>query len=535
MSPITLDPDPKEKEAQRQIQAFVNRFGKAHLIYAYHAAFPLTLTPGLAYRLWETFDRDIQRRPLDIPWVAVSDLLLSEGLCREVDNELYEMDVVVRRLLLRWCEADANFGPKRLRQLSKFLLRYLEQQLRQPRPVIASVAPTLRWIGLAYLHPEDASQEIASTLQQLDWRHKPEVVRLASLLSTFADPLAQYQPLLQFGEAMAQYGRGNQEGMEAVLNRLGESIDLGGVRLDRPRFFDFETVTVNRRGEIIERQSQTARYYREDLGKGVSLEMVYIPGGSFMMGAPEGEKGSDDDERPQHQVTVQPFFMGKCAITQAQWRAVAALPKLQRDLDPDPSRFKGDNRPVEKVNWYDAVEFCARLSVATGRQYILPSEAQWEYACRANTKTPFHFGETITTEIANYDGSRTYADEPKGEDRSETTPAPSSFPANSFGLYDMHGNVWEWCADPWHSNYNGAPTDGKVWDEECNDNRYQNYAEYLNSMLKNKSKRIIRGGSWIRLPGHCRSAYRHYNNPDARDYFNNYYGFRVMCVGSEDS
>ncbi|MFP4299325.1 MAG: SUMF1/EgtB/PvdO family nonheme iron enzyme [Spirulinaceae cyanobacterium] len=298
--------------------------------------------------------------------------------------------------------------------------------------------------------------------------------------------------------------------------------------------YSFEIITVNRRGEVIDKRPGQASYFREDLGKGVSMDMVYIPGGSFEMGSPSDEKRwdrYDGREEPQHQVTLQPFFMGKYAITQAQWRAVAALPKQQRDLDPDPSYFKGDNRPVEKVSWYDAVEFCARLSVATGRQYCLPSEAQWEYAGRANTKTPFHFGETITAEIANYDGNYTYADEPKGEYREQTTPV-GSFPPNRFGLYDMHGNVWEWCADPWHGNYEKAPTDGKVWDENCNDNRYQNHVEYLNSMLNNKSIKILRGGSWIFLPAYCRSALRGNDYPD---YIHDGNGFRVVCVGSEDS
>jgi formylglycine-generating enzyme required for sulfatase activity len=293
--------------------------------------------------------------------------------------------------------------------------------------------------------------------------------------------------------------------------------------------FEFETLTVNRRGAIIERQSRTARYFREDLGNGVSLDMVYIPGGSFLMGAPEDEQESYDNERPQHEVTLQPFFMGKYAITQAQWRAVAALPKLQRDLDPDPSNFKGDNRCVEKVNWYDAVEFCARLSVATGRKYVLPSEAQWEYACRANTTTPFHFGETLTAEIANYDSSRTYADEAKGEWRQKTTTV-GSFPPNRFGLYDMHGNVYEWCADSWRDRYEKAPTDGQVWDEECNDNRYCHYRDYLPSILNNSSNRILRGGSWFDFPRYCRSALRSYINPGD---FNDYLGVRVVCVSGE--
>ncbi len=294
--------------------------------------------------------------------------------------------------------------------------------------------------------------------------------------------------------------------------------------------FEFETVTVNRRGQIIERQTKTARYYREDLGNGVSLDMVYIPGGSFIMGAPVGERGSSDREHPQHKVTVQPFFIGKYPITQAQWRAVAALPKLQRDLEPDPSRFQGDNRPLEQVGWYDAVEFCARLSVATGRQYVLPSEAQWEYACRANTTTPFHFGETITTEIANYHGNYTYADEPEGEYREQTTPV-GSFPPNSFGLYDMHGNVHEWCADSWPNDYEKAPTDGKVRDEDCNDNFYQNYMKYLPAMLNNGARRMLRGGGWPYSLASCRSANRNAEKPDIGDYD---IGFRVVCVSGED-
>ncbi|MFP4007156.1 MAG: SUMF1/EgtB/PvdO family nonheme iron enzyme [Spirulinaceae cyanobacterium] len=292
---------------------------------------------------------------------------------------------------------------------------------------------------------------------------------------------------------------------------------------------NFTAVKVNSQGTIINRRQASAEVFSLDLGKGISLDMVYIPGGTFIMGAPKSEKGSQDNERPQHKVTVQPFWMGKYAITQKQWRQLTNLPKLQRDLEPNPSRFKGDNRPVEKVNWYDAVEFCARLSVTTNRQYCLPSEAQWEYACRAGTTTPFHLGETITTEITNYNGNYTYADEPKGEYRQETAPV-GSFPPNSFGLCEMHGNVWEWCADPRHDNYNGAPTDGKVWDEKCNDNRYQNYAEYLTDMLNDKSNKILRGGSWDHFPWYCRSAYRNYSYPDGRVniYFN--YGFRVVCV-----
>jgi formylglycine-generating enzyme required for sulfatase activity len=285
--------------------------------------------------------------------------------------------------------------------------------------------------------------------------------------------------------------------------------------------FNFEVVRVNAKGEQIKKESKQSQYFREDLGNDITLEMVAIPGGTFLMGTEDEEieklvkKFGWDGfrrERPQHQVTVPPFFMGKYPVTQAQWIAIACRTylKVELNLKLNPSRFRGDNRPVEEVNWYDAVEFCARLSKLTGREYRLPSEAEWEYACRAGTTTPFYFGETITGELANYRASGTYAGEPKGEDREQTTPV-GQFPPNAFGLYDMHGNVWEWCADTWHDNYDGAPTDGSAWIENGDDNRSP-----------------LRGGSWFYDPLYCRSADRDYPYYYRRDY-PYYSGFRVVC------
>ncbi|MBW4434306.1 MAG: SUMF1/EgtB/PvdO family nonheme iron enzyme [Pelatocladus maniniholoensis HA4357-MV3] len=285
------------------------------------------------------------------------------------------------------------------------------------------------------------------------------------------------------------------------------------------REFEFEVVTVrienkgffNPRKELISnRRVGTAKYFVEDLGQGIGLEMVEIPGGRFTMGAPIEESDSRDSERPQHRVIISTFFMGKYPITQAQWRAVAALPKINRDLKPDPSHFKGDNRPVECVSWYDAVEFCARLSLKTGREYRLPSEAEWEYACRAGTTTPFYFGETITTDLANYNGNYIYGDAPKGKYREETTPV-GYFPPNAFGLYDMHGNVWELCADDWHDNYAGAPTDGSAWQSD-------------------NKKLVLRGGSWGNDPEDCRSACRGNSIRAERDGIGSPLGFRVVCA-----
>jgi len=285
---------------------------------------------------------------------------------------------------------------------------------------------------------------------------------------------------------------------EAFVAAVRESLVESGLKL-----FQFEVVTVDARGREKSRRQGRAHYFVEELGDGVGLEMVAIPGGKFMMGSPEGE--GFDSERPQHEVTIPPFFFGKYPVTQAQWQVVAGLPKVERDLEPDPSHFKGLDRPVEQVSLDDAVEFCNRLSKQTGQLYRLPSEAEWEYACRAGTKTPFYFGETMTGNLANYDACMIFAGELKGEYRKKTTPV-GSFPPNAFGLYDLHGSVGEWCADPWHQNYKGVPRDGSVWDND----------DYFYC--------VMRGGSWRYFPRYCRSAYRNYFKPDDR---RNNFGFRI--------
>jgi formylglycine-generating enzyme required for sulfatase activity len=280
---------------------------------------------------------------------------------------------------------------------------------------------------------------------------------------------------------------------------------------------------------IIQYRDRTAQFFTEDkleLSTGQTLlDMVYIPPGSFLMGSSEDELGRYKAEGPQHPVAIaQPFFMAKYPITQAQWRVVAAMDQVERELNPEPSKFDGDNRPVEQVSWLDAVEFCRRLEGVTGRPYRLPSEAEWEYACRAGTATPFHFGDSITTDLANYRGTDweyegktypgAYGDGPYGEYREETTEVGSFEVANAFGLYDMHGNVFEWCQDWWHESYEGAPTDGSAW---------------LAHEEDAEEKRVLRGGSWIDYPAYCRSANRGRLAPDL---INLYVGFRVVCGGA---
>jgi formylglycine-generating enzyme required for sulfatase activity len=237
-------------------------------------------------------------------------------------------------------------------------------------------------------------------------------------------------------------------------------------------------------------------YFSTDLGSGVFLEMLKIPGGSFLMGSPEGQE--NDDERPQHLVTVPEFFMGKYPVTQAQWRSIAALPSVKISLKLNPSHFKGADRPVENVSWHQAVEFCQRLSRLTPDEYRLPSEAEWEYACRANTVTQFCFGDTLDEKLANFN-----------ENVRQTT-AVGSYPPNVFGLLDMHGNVWEWCLDNWCENYHGAPIDGSAW---------------INSNTEKDYIRLLRGGSWIDDPDFCRSASRERDKADCHEGF---VGFRVV-------
>ncbi|UUO14069.1 caspase, EACC1-associated type [Dolichospermum heterosporum] len=282
--------------------------------------------------------------------------------------------------------------------------------------------------------------------------------------------------------------------------------------------FQFETAQITLKSSMlgfvktpeIKRITKSAEYFAQDLGNGVFIEMVHIPGGTFIMGSPENEEGRQSSESPQHQVNVPSFFMGKYPVTQKQWQAVAALEKVKIDLKSDPSRFKGDNLPVECVSWDDAQEFCSRLSRKANKTYRLPSEAEWEYACRAGTTTPFYFGETISTELANYYGNDTYGQGQKGEYRGKTIEVGIFF-ANPFGLYDMCGSVWEWCEDEWHENYINAPTDGSAW-----------------TSLSDNEPRTMRGSSWGNGPNLCRSANRlsifRYSRQDNE-------GFRVVfCV-----
>jgi formylglycine-generating enzyme required for sulfatase activity len=243
----------------------------------------------------------------------------------------------------------------------------------------------------------------------------------------------------------------------------------------------------------------------QTLTNSIGIKLVLIPTGKFMMGSPVTEKERFNSET-QHEVTIsRSFYMGSTEVTQAQWQKV---------MGENLSTLKGNELPVESISWDEAVEFCKRISEMreekkAGRKYRLPTEAEWEYACRAGTTTPFHFGSQLNGRQANCDGTKPYGTEAEGPYLEKTT-AVGKYPANAWGLYDMHGNVLEWCAD-WYGDY---PT-GSVTDP---------------SGPATGSYRMLRGGSWYGNAVYCRSAVRRKYVPSNRFV---HLGFRVALSSSE--
>ena len=342
------------------------------------------------------------------------------------------------------------------------------------------------WVWRQYLTDNPVSDDLGQILDKLiesaTKRRYQSVEEVLTALSPKSSQQIKSTPI----PVSSSQGVTNPSSPKPIsqLKRFQFEIVTVTVTVERSGLFGWGTNTTLK----TDRSRGEAEYFAADLDNGVSLEMVSIPGGKFLMGSPEGER--KDNEHPQHPVTVPPFLIGKYPVTQAQWQAV---------MNNNPSHFQGANRPVERVSWHDCVEFCKKLSELIGRPCRLPSEAEWEYACRAGTTTPFHFGETLTNELANHNFKYR-----------ETTDV-GSFPPNAFGLYDMHGNVWEWCGDTWHEDYNGAPADGSVWLKNGNENCSP-----------------LRGGSCFDTSLYCRSASR-INDILGRGFTSSFVGFRVAC------
>ena len=285
-------------------------------------------------------------------------------------------------------------------------------------------------------------------------------------------------------------GNDNQRVVKAVGNTaqfdsLSEAQNIEGIRE-----YEYNFMTLGSTGEKPNVFHGVTYSLREEV---LGIDMILIPEGSFLMGS--SEKRPRSCELPKHKVHVKPFLMSKCPITKQQWKAIAHRPEINRMLKLRPVLKGSSNHPVVEISWNDAAEFCDRLAQASKNEYRLPTEAEWEYACRAGSKTLFHFGNRIDRKIAQFN--------------SDKVNKVGQFPyANAFGLHDMHGNVWEWCMDHWHSTYDGAPTDGTAWlDSIDNENRIQ------------------RGGSWRNESKLCRSAFRLFDGAESK---NNSTGFRIV-------
>jgi eukaryotic-like serine/threonine-protein kinase len=377
-------------------------------------------------------------------------------------------------------------------------LGYLPSEQARGRPKLCSDVYAVGMIGIQALTGIGPLQlEEDPSNGEVIWRHL-----VPKINPEFADVLEK-----MVHDRFNQRYQNAGEALQAILSLSQPTIPpQSQPTANSLKTFYFKTVTVNSMGEIAKRRQGQARVFIEDIGNGITLDMVAIPGGNFVMGSPDTEAGRNNDERPQRTVNIAPFFMGRYEVTQEQCQAV-----MENNPSYFTSYFKGKKRPVEQVTWDEAVEFCRKLSQKTGKTYRLPSEAEWEYACRAGTTTPFYFGDTIAPDLVNYNGNNPYGSAPKGIYREQTTDV-GSFPPNAFGLYDMHGNVWEWCSDKWHDNYNGAPTDGSSWETGTDNDR------------------VLRGGSWFNYAVNCRSANRIRNS--AGDLRYRGIGFRVALAAA---
>jgi formylglycine-generating enzyme required for sulfatase activity len=521
-----------QRVAAQKVRLFERQFGSEYRLLAYYAALPLVLTPELVHYLRINFLLGLDQQ---VPWEAEADLLLSD-LCSQVGYDRIPADQMfaVARVLISYVDYLSRVNPGQRQQ---------ELQAQ-------------RWAAMTYLGDAECDRVVAEIIKafvdsgDLGGGNdiKAEFARLAQIIEKLIEKLRNYPDLVDFARNVSRSitdpsfksrREHRVDGQVVIIPWVDrqddppKTSDITSFEFDVAEFIEspeplqripykFEVATIElqesrnllgRKSKpkvVINRRTKEDWQYLEPLEPKLDLELVKIPAGSFMMGALQNELESREFERPQHSVNVSEFYMGKYPITQAQWRFGASLPRNDRELDPDPSNFKGENLPVEQVSWWEAIEFCARLSLHTGREYGLPTEAEWEYACRAGTVTPFHFSETIDSKVANYDGGDVYGGGQKGIDRNKTIAVGSLNGANEYGLHDMHGNVWEWCQDYWHNNYQGAPENGSAW---------------INTNAGENKTRVLRGGSWSLNPSGCRSAVRLNYTPVNR---HSNVGFRVV-------
>ena len=366
------------------------------------------------------------------------------------------------------------------------------------------------WMWRDYLHDNEVDYELSCVLDKLvegaTKRRFQSVGEVLQALDPKTNPNAISYPTLNPVKPKHNYRSSHPVKAKSTrVKKRVHKLDLKIVEYEYKTIDDNPCLIIGKKSGLSTLSHQgKAKYITLNLTKDITLDLIGIPGGEFIMGSPEDELEREKEESPQHRVAVRPFLIGKYPVTQAQWQAIMGN-NPAKFVDADLVESK---RPVERVSWFDCNLFCERLSELIGREFRLPTEAEWEYACRGKTTTPFHYGLTIGTELANYNGEDIYGSGFEGENRRETTQV-DLFSPNRFGLYDLHGNVAEWCADSWHNNYQNAPTDGSPW---ISDNP--------------KEARVLRGGSWLHLPGSCRSAQRIKSDPKSKS---DAFGFRISA------
>jgi formylglycine-generating enzyme required for sulfatase activity/uncharacterized caspase-like protein len=462
--------DPKLKFRREITKIISARNGKI-----FPATRQLISNTKLRYKITEADAIEIEQEILK-PFIEYgNNLKIYENLIRETINHEFPFTEITQ-LEIEICENDFGLRPNDVKEINTRII--VPRQAEHDQKVAEAArlkrqqeeSEKLRFQQVAATEKQKQEQERLSLLEQLK-RQAEEEERLKRQREEAERKSKPVQPEFEF---------------EIVKVRLVK---------ESSGFLGLGTKTKVE----LDRKKGKAQYIRENLGNGATLDLVRIPAGKFMMGSNEYSS-----EQPIHEASVREFWMGKYAVTNAQWQAIMGTkPSEKCDV-----KFQGENQPVVAVSWDDAKEFCQKASQKTGKSIRLPSETEWEYACRAGTTTPFHFGETITPDLVNYDGNNPYGDAPKGEYRQKTINV-DSFSPNAWGLYQMHGNVREWCEDIWHRNYNGIPQDGTAWITDGEALRF-----------------VLRGGSWYDVADFCRSADRFRLGAGG---WLNFIGFRVVA------